>query len=100
MIKPSSNIKKLKVLAKQWANNQDIMILADCNSKAAKTIREAIEKKIETEGKKCPKGFVVPMQRVVDYLDIDVNRIASMIGLEEDLRKYEKATAGTVTQTN
>ncbi|MFR7589828.1 MAG: hypothetical protein ACLUVC_00145 [Longibaculum sp.] len=100
MIKPSSNVEKLKVLAKQWATNKDIMILADCNPKAAKTIREAIEKEIEAEGKKCPKGFVVPMQRVIDYLDIDIKRIASMIGLEEDLQKYEKAAAVTATQTN
>lgn len=91
MIEPSSNVLKLKTMAKQWASNQDIMILADCNPKAAKVIRESIEKQIEAEGKKCPKGFTVPMQRVIDYLDIDIDRITSMIGLERDIDAYEKS---------
>lgn len=101
MIKPSSNIEKLKTMAKQWATNQDIMILADCNPKAAKCIREDIEKIIKSEGKKCPKGFTVPMARVVAYLDIDENRISQMLSLELALEEHEKShLLEQVTKTN
>ena len=94
MIEPSSNVLKLRTISKQWATNKDIMIIADCNPKVAKAIREEIEKLIESEGKRCPKGFTVPMQRVIDFLDIDVDRIASMIGLERDIDEYEKSHCG------
>lgn len=91
MIEPSSNILKLRTVSKQWATNKDIKILADCNDKRAKQIRDDIEKQILKEGKKCPKGFTVPMQRVIDYLELDINRIVSMISMEQDLDKYEKS---------
>lgn len=91
MSEPSSNILKLRTVSKQWATNKDIKILADCNDKRAKQIREDIEKQILKEGKKCPKGFTVPMQRVIDYLELDINRIVSMISMEQDLDKYEKS---------
>lgn len=91
MIVPSSNIEKLRTMSKQWATNTDIKILADCNDKRAKVIREEIEAQIIKEGKKCPKGFTVPMKRVIDYLEIDESRIISMISLEQDLDEYEKS---------
>ena len=94
MIEPSSNVLKLRTVSKQWATNKDIKILADCNDKRAKEIREDIEKQIVKEGKKCPKGFTVPMQRVIEYLELDINRIVSMISMEQDLDKYEKSHCG------
>lgn len=91
MIEPSSNIAKLRIMAKQWATNKDIKVLADCNDKRAKAIREEIEKQILSEGKRCPKGFTVPMERVIEYLGIDIERIVSMISMEQELDNYEKS---------
>lgn len=91
MIIPSSNLKKLRTMSKQWATNGDIKILADCNDKRAKQIREDIEEQILKDGKKCPKGYTVPMQRVIDYLGLDESRIISMISLEKELDEYEKS---------
>ena len=94
MVDPSSNVLKLKTISKQWATNKDIKILADCNDKRAKQIREDIEKQILKEGKKCPKGFTVPMQRVIDYLELDIERIVAMISMEQDISEYEKSHCG------
>lgn len=94
MIKPSTNIEKIRTMTKQWATNKDIKILADCNDKRAKIIREEIEEQIIKEGKKCPKGFTVPMKKVIEYLDLDLERMISMVSMEKELNEYEKSHCG------
>ena len=90
----SSNLMKLKVISKQWAGVQDIMILADCCEGKACKIRREIEQEIREEGKKLPKDKVVPMTRVIKKLWINEERIIKYAKIEAEMKK---ATAGTVT---
>ena len=86
MCEPSSNLMKLKVISKQWAGVQDIMILADCGEAKASKIRKEIEQDIRDEGKKLPKDKVVPMARVVKKLWINEERIIKYAKIEAEMK--------------
>jgi len=85
----NSFIKIAEALNHQWASVKEIQTLANCGNNKAREIQKEIINSIKTEGKKIilSRPIVVPMKRVVDYLDIDENYIRSRALKEIELNK-------------
>ena len=73
------------IASKQWANVNDIKQLCGNGRDKARQIRTEIELEIQTNGKKLLGGKEkkVPMSKVIDYLNMDINYIAKMAMLEQ-----------------
>lgn len=83
-----SSLEIIGILSKQWASVNDIKKLANCGRDKASLIRDNICNEIIKEGKLLPicKEKIVPMERVVDYLNINIDYIYSMAEKEKKLR--------------
>ena len=81
------------VVSKQWANVSDIQQLCGNGRDIARQIRIEIEREIKNSGKKLLGGKEkkVPMSRVIDYLNMDIDYIAKMAMLERRINN-EKET--------
>ena len=80
-------IKLLAIVSKQWANVNDIKQLCGSGRDKARQIRNEIELDIKNSGKKllnC-KEKKVPMSKIVDYLDIDIDYIVKMAMIEKKI---------------
>jgi len=75
------------IISKQWANVNDIKQLCGNGRDKARQIRTAIELDIEKKGKKLLGGKEkkVPMSKVIDYLNMDIDYIAKMAMLEKKI---------------
>ena len=75
------------ILTKQWANINDIKVLASCGRDSASKIRNKIIADIEKSGKHLPtsKEKLVPITSVIEYLNLDVNFILKMAEKEKTL---------------
>jgi len=75
------------VVSKQWANISDIQQLCGNGRDKARRIREEIEVEIRRSGKKLLVGKEkkVPMSKVIDYLNMDIDYIAKMAMLEQKI---------------
>jgi len=75
------------ILSKQWANVNDIKQLCGSGRDKARQIRKEIELDIKSSGKKLLDGKEkkVPMSKVIDYLNMDINYIAKMAMLEKKI---------------
>ena len=73
------------IISKQWANVNDIKQLCGNGRDKARQIRNEIELDIKNSGKKllCGKEKKVPMSKVIDYLNMDINYIVKMAMLEK-----------------
>ena len=73
------------LVSKQWANINDIKQLCGNGRDRARQIRNEIESDILKSGKKllCGKEKKVPMSKVIDYLNMDIDYIAKMAMLEK-----------------
>lgn len=82
-----SNQELFKIVSKPWANIQDIKKIAQCGRDKATNIRVIIEDEIIKNNKKLPSTKIkyVPMQKVIDYFNIDVEYIYSMALKEKNL---------------
>jgi len=76
-----------EILSKQWANVNDIKQLCGNGRDKARQIRTEIELGLEKNGKKLLVGKEkkVPMSKVIDYLDMDIEYIAKMAMLEKKI---------------
>ena len=76
-----------EILSKQWANVNDIKQLCGNGRDKARQIRTEIELDIEKNGKKLLGGKEkkVPMSKVIDYLNMDIDYIAKMAMLEKKI---------------
>ena len=74
-------------ISKQWANVNDIKQLCGNGRDKARQIRIEIEFDIKNSGKKLLVGKEkkVPMSKVIDYLNMDVDYIAKMAMLEDKI---------------
>lgn len=87
----TTNIELLEIVAKPWCRNKDIMVLTGCSEAKASEIRRKVEKEIEDDGKLLPPvDAVVPMQRVIDYLGINVGQIIKMAKIEAEINAMSK----------
>lgn len=75
------------IISKQWANVNDIKILASCGRDKASKIRNDIITDITNKGKYLPisKSKIVPMSSVIDYLNLDLKYIYLMTENEKRL---------------
>lgn len=76
----------LDLIRKQWATVNDIRSLGGTGINKAQTIKKQIKEEIEKTGKKLPHG-VVPMEKVVEYYDININYLKK-VSIKEG--QYEK----------
>lgn len=83
-----SSIEIMNVLSKQWANVNDIQKIGSCGRDKAIMIRNEIEKSIIRSDKRLPQGKekLVPMQKVVEYFDVNIDYIYSMAKKEKNLK--------------
>ena len=79
--------KLFTMVNKQWANINDIQQLCGNGRDKARSIREEIEIDIKKSGKKLLGGKEkkVPMSKVIDYLNMDIDYIAKMAMLEKKI---------------
>jgi len=75
------------LISKQWANVNDIRQLCGNGRDKARQIRNEIEFEIQASGKKLLGGKEkkVPMSKVIDYLNMDIEYIAKMAMLEKKI---------------
>ena len=75
------------LISKQWANVNDIKQLCGNGRDTARQIRNEIEFEIQESGKKLLGGKEkkVPMSKVIDYLNMDIDYIAKMAMLEKKI---------------
>ena len=75
------------VVNKQWANVNDIKQLCGNGRDKARQIRNEIEFDIKKSGKKLLGGKEkkVPMSKVIDYLNMDIDYIVKMAMLEKKI---------------
>jgi len=75
------------IISKQWANVNDIKQLCGNGRDKARQIRNAIELDIRTSGKNPLGGKEkkVPMSKVIDYLNMDIDYIAKMAMYERKI---------------
>lgn len=83
-----SSLEMIRILSKQWANVDDIKKIASCGRDKAILIRNNIINTVISRGMKLPiaKQKLVPMEYVIDYLNINVERIYSMAKKEKNLQ--------------
>ncbi len=65
---------------KPWLDTNDIMLVANCGRNSAIKIRRKIEDNIVKEGKVIPPSYekVIPTNRLMDYLGLDIDYIYKM----------------------
>ena len=75
------------LISKQWANVNDIKQLCGNGRDKARQIRYEIEADILKSGKKLLSGKEkkVPMSKIIDYLNMDIDYIAKMAMLEKKI---------------
>ena len=80
------------LVSKQWANVNDIKQLCGNGRDKARQIRNEIEFEITKSGKKLLNGKEkkVPMSKVIDYLNMDIDYIAKMAMLEKEINNDRK----------
>ena len=75
----------LNILSKPWVTTQDIMTIAELTASTAGTIKRSIEADFR---KKYPNKYMpshcVPTKYVIQYFDIDVDFLKSLINIRTD----------------
>lgn len=76
------------ILSKQWANVNDIQKIASCGRDKATFIRNSINDNILSQGLHLPiaREKLVPMNYVVEYLNLNIDYIFSMAEKEQKLK--------------
>jgi len=75
-----------KILLKPWASVNEIMSIANCGKDSATQIRNNIVAQIRKENKEIPysKKIIVPTEKVIEYLNLDVDYIKTMAFSEQE----------------
>jgi len=86
------------LISKQWANVNDIKQLCGNGRDKARRIRNEIESDIIKNGKKLLAGKEkkVPMSKVIDYLNMDIDYIAKMAMLEKRINNDRSKINGYI----
>ena len=90
-----SCIELLDILSKPWANVNDIMKITNCGRDSAIKMRDTIIEEIHKRGKEVPKGktIVVPMQSIVEKLNLDLDYLTKIAKLKQYLEVIANDTA-------
>ena len=80
------------LISKQWANANDIKQLCGSGRDKARQIRNEIELEVTNSGKRLLGGKEkkVPMSKVIDYLNMDIDYIVKMAMLEKEINNDRK----------
>lgn len=78
-----STKKMLCVLDNQWATTSDVMLLGACGKNKALEIKREIKAELESKGHYLPYNLV-PMEKVIDYLKININYLKKISGGNKD----------------
>jgi len=83
-----NSVEMISILSRQWATASDIQKIASCGRDSAINIRNTIIDKIKKSGKNLPisKKKLVPMESVINYLDLNVEHICAMAEKELKIR--------------
>ena len=75
-----SYLDLFSIVSKLWASVYEIQQVGNCGRDKAVEIRNFIKQAIKDNGKKVPSGKikVVPMTRVIEYFDLDINYISKI----------------------
>ena len=77
------NAKKLlEILSKQWCTTEDFKKNTNVGYNKVYTIRNELIKSLEIDGYILPKGLL-PMQKVVIYIKIDIEYLYKVISIEQ-----------------
>lgn len=68
----------LSLVAKPWCNLKDLMQLAQIGRNSALKIKNEIKTDLTAKGYRLPTNLL-PMKEVVDFLNIDINYLESII---------------------
>lgn len=98
MCKQATNLQMFDVIKKQWADRNDIMILASCSEAKASELKKEMTENILKSGKRIHDIRFLPMKTVIDFLEIDEKRIIRNAKIEHEMMLKEKAAAATATQ--
>lgn len=63
----------LNILNKQWANTNDVCSIGNIGKSSALKVMKNIKEKLLQEGYRLPKSNLVPMEKVVEYFNININ---------------------------
>jgi len=76
------------LLSKQWANVNDIQKISNRCKDKSREIRNEITKEILASGKRLPNGKskIVPMTKIIEYFDLDIDFIFKMAMSEKELK--------------
>ena len=79
----------LNIFSKPWVTTQDIMSIAELTASTAGTIKRSIEAEFR---KKYPNKYLpshcVPTKYVIQYFDIDVEFLKSLLHLDKDINIF------------
>lgn len=76
----------LEIISYQWATTNDVMEIGCCGITRATSIKEKIKQQVKEEtGKDLPK-HLVPMSKVVEYFNIDINYLKKVAKAEREVR--------------
>ena len=98
MCKQVTNLQMFDVIKKQWADRNDIMILASCSEAKASRLKKEMTDIVLKSGKSLHNSRYLPMKVVIDFLEIDEKRIIKNARIEHEMILKEKAAAGTATK--
>jgi predicted DNA-binding transcriptional regulator AlpA len=79
------NIEKFKIISKQWATVKDVIALTGFGKSKSYQIITEIQTQILDEGKRNIARGVVPMERVIAYLDLSRKQIYQIALQEKQL---------------
>lgn len=68
----------LNLISKQWCTLEDLMALGEFGRNSALKVKREIKNKLINQGYKIP-SHVIPMKEVVDYLNININYLESIV---------------------
>lgn len=90
-----SCIELLDILSNPWANVQDIMKIMNRGRDSAIKMRDTIIEEIHKNEKEVPKGkaIVVPMQYLVEKLNLDLEYLTKIAKLQQYLEVIANDTA-------
>lgn len=94
-----SYLELFQIASKPWASIKEIGLIANCGRDAAIKIRNKIEENILKDDKKIPKGktIVVPTEKVLEYLGLNIDYIANMANTEAKL-KYRTLSYASISR--
>lgn len=90
MCKQASNLQMFDVIKKQWADRNDIMILANCSEAKAYRLKKEMTEKVLKSGKRLHDSRYLPMEVVIDFLGVDEKRIIRNAKIEHEMILKER----------